>query len=258
MIMAQSKLPNKVALWILAREGGYCNTPGDPGGETNMGVTWPTLRRAQAKGYVPHDVTVRTLTKEHALTIYYYEYWIQAHCHELHPALALAVFDFAVHSGVSRAIRYLQMVCNSFTKTGTSLVVDGVYGKNTRATLEELFDGTVSIKTFCTIYIDMREQFLRGLVTSGKLPTTFLRGLMNRIILLRKEVEQLYPNVIVPEPIKQEEPKEQTPPINQPDTDDTPIQDIGLPTAPIPKLNIIVSIINFICKILRTIYTNKK
>jgi lysozyme family protein len=51
---------------------------------------------------------VRALTKSEAVKIYKAVYWDALKADELPPGLDHALFDFAVHSGVPRAVRALQ------------------------------------------------------------------------------------------------------------------------------------------------------
>lgn len=69
------------------------------------------------------DVDILNLTKEQAKAIYKKEYWDKVKGDDLPQGLRLAVWDYAVNSGVSRASRCLQKA------VGAS--VDGVIGKGT-------------------------------------------------------------------------------------------------------------------------------
>lgn len=99
-------------------EGGYTKLPGDTGGETNHGIS--DARDGKLDGYacgVPTGlggticVPIKALTKEQAEAIYRRDYFTPIRGDELHPAVACAVFDFGVNSGVSRAIKALQRAC---------------------------------------------------------------------------------------------------------------------------------------------------
>ena len=93
---------------LMGNEGGYVNHPGDPGGETNWGI---------AKRSYP-NVDIRNLTKDQAKTIYKRDFWdVIGDCH---PAIKFQVFDFAVNSGISTAIRKLQLAIG--------VADDGVFG----------------------------------------------------------------------------------------------------------------------------------
>lgn len=91
---------------VLRHEGGYVDHPHDPGGATNMGITHITL--ADWRGGPVTKDDVRELTRREAAAIYRANYWNRVHGDELPAGLDLAVFDFAVNSGVARAARHLQ------------------------------------------------------------------------------------------------------------------------------------------------------
>lgn len=94
-------------------EGGYVYNPHDKGGETKYGIS--------KKSYPFLDI--KNLTKEQAKEIYKRDYWDRCKCDFIPDALAIALFDFAVNSGVNRAVRYLQR--------SVGVTVDGVIGNQT-------------------------------------------------------------------------------------------------------------------------------
>lgn len=84
---------DRALAFVLAREGGYVNDPRDPGGETKYGIS----RRAYPQ------LDIKGLTHADAGAIYARDYWTPAGCDQLPAALAIAVFDTAVNSGVRYA-----------------------------------------------------------------------------------------------------------------------------------------------------------
>lgn len=93
--------------WLLPIEGGYVNHPSDTGGATNMGVTQAVYDAWRAsRGLEP--VSVKHLTRNEAAAIYKERYWDRVDGDSRPYAEALAIFDFAVHSGVTRALDYWQ------------------------------------------------------------------------------------------------------------------------------------------------------
>lgn len=83
---------------LMGNEGGYANIPGDPGGETNWGIskrTYPGLDIAE-------------LTREDARAIYKRDFWGRGHMDDYAPAIAFQVFDISVNSGIETAVRMLQ------------------------------------------------------------------------------------------------------------------------------------------------------
>jgi lysozyme family protein len=81
---------------LIGHEGGYVNDPNDPGGETNWGIS--------KRSYPQLDI--KSLTRDAARTIYMRDFWCVAR--GLPDSVLFQLFDFAVNSGISTAIRALQ------------------------------------------------------------------------------------------------------------------------------------------------------
>ena len=135
---------------ILHHEGGYVNHPRDPGGETNLGVT----KRVYEEWGGTKDM--RDLTQEDVAPIYEKNYWGRAKCDHLPSGLDLAVFDWAVNSGVGRAAKKLQ------TMIGTE--ADGGIGPNTLRTLDEYIEHH-GIEETLSNYKAIRQKFYESLST---------------------------------------------------------------------------------------------
>jgi lysozyme family protein len=87
--------------FVLEHEGGYTGPTGllgDPGGETNFGIS---------KRSYP-NVDVKNLTRDGAADIYHRDYWNPICGDELHGKVALVLMDYAVNSGTGRAVKALQ------------------------------------------------------------------------------------------------------------------------------------------------------
>jgi lysozyme family protein len=91
---------------VLAVEGGYVEHRVDPGGATKHGIT--RVRLAQYRGRPVTKREVQALTTTEAVEIYKTVYWDALKADELPSGLDHSLFDFAVHSGVPRAVRALQ------------------------------------------------------------------------------------------------------------------------------------------------------
>ena len=121
-----------IAREIIAREGGYVNDPGDPGGATKYGVTIGTMRRLgldiDGDGRVSAD-DVRKLDRETAERIYLEHYFDRPRIAELPAVLQASVFDMYVNAGAS-AVKILQELLGQF---GEAVGVDGVIGRQTLA-----------------------------------------------------------------------------------------------------------------------------
>lgn len=80
--------------WVLKEEAGYTpGIPGDPGGETNRGIT---------KRSYPH-LDIKNLTMQQTVDIYLNDYWKPSGANALPWPSCLAVFDGAVQHGVGTA-----------------------------------------------------------------------------------------------------------------------------------------------------------
>ena len=83
---------------LISNEGGYTPGKGDPGGETNWGIS---------KRSYP-NVDIANLTREGAKAIYLRDFWQRGQMDQYDQAIAFQVFDMAVNSGIETAVRILQ------------------------------------------------------------------------------------------------------------------------------------------------------
>ena len=83
---------------LMGHEGGYTTGEGDPGGETNWGIS---------KRSYP-EVDIKALTRDEAKAIYRRDFWDHIRADDLHDGVAFQAFDFAVNSGIETAVRKLQ------------------------------------------------------------------------------------------------------------------------------------------------------
>jgi len=87
---------------LIGFEGAYSRHPDDPGGETMFGVT---RRVAMQEGYAGD---MHVMPREFAKQVYQRRYWDAVKAESLPEALRFTVFDAAVNSGVSQAVKWLQ------------------------------------------------------------------------------------------------------------------------------------------------------
>lgn len=150
---------------ILAHEGGKVQHPKDPGGRTNMGITQRVYDGWRvSRGLPKRDVWI--MPRPEAIQIYEAQYLKPIRYADLPPGLNYAVADFAVNSGVSRAVKYLQ-ACLGVKQ-------DGVIGEITLSRLRGVNDLTGLIDRYCIA----RMNFLRGLKTFS----TFGKGWTRRVM----------------------------------------------------------------------------
>ena len=102
---------------LRGHEGGYVNDGRDAGGETNFGIS--------KRSYPNEDIRGMTLAR--AKAIYYRDFWMPARCDTLPEGIRFDVFDMAVNSGTSAAIRVVQRAAGALP--------DGVIGPQTLAAI---------------------------------------------------------------------------------------------------------------------------
>ena len=147
---------------VLKEEGGYVDNPHDPGGMTNLGVTkktyeaWVnrTVDEAEMRGLTPDDVA----------PLYQRNYWDKVAANSLPVGVDYCLFDTAVNSGPSQAVKFIQRALN--------VVVDGILGQQTIAAANQR-DAAELVEQFC----EERLQFMQSLSTWP----TFGRGWQRRV-----------------------------------------------------------------------------
>jgi lysozyme family protein len=173
---------------ILKEEGGLVHHPKDPGGLTNFGVT-DRVYQSWLKNNGKPPRSVKDITMAEVEIIYYQQYWVMVRGDLLPAGLDLAVCDFAINSGVSRAAKMLQQVLG--------VKADGIIGNVTLAAANEQPAPQV-IEQLC----DARLAFVRSLGTWK----VFGNGWLRRIGRIREEAlamagETAPPSELPPKPL---------------------------------------------------------
>ena len=166
----------------LRLEGGYCDIPGDAGGETFAGVaknSWGSKYpgifkrldeiKAQANNNIK-EINRIAFSDETFLAeiekFYKDNFWDVIKGDEItDQSKAQALFDYAVNSGTSRAIKHAQEVCG--------VTVDGKFGP---ATLKAINDKADFTNALC----DRRTRFFEEIAKKGQ-NAKFLKGWLNRV-----------------------------------------------------------------------------
>jgi lysozyme family protein len=145
-------------------EGGYCNDAHDSGGPTKWGITHYDLAEFLGKKSVSVQ-EVKDMTKAIAAKIYKNKYWKSIHGDELPDGVDYAVFDYAVNSGISRAVKVLQKI--------VGVKQDGIVGGMTIDAVKRM-DPEEIINKLC----DQRLSFLQSL----KIWKYFGKGWKRRVL----------------------------------------------------------------------------
>jgi len=151
----------------LQYEGDYVDHPKDPGGATNLGITFAVLKAWRKTNITKDDV--RALTKDEAAKIYKARYWDKVGGDDLPLGLDLCMFDYGVNSGPARAVKALQRI--------VGVKADGVMGDDTQAAVQK-YEAKVLVEKLC----DERLRFVQGLRTWS----TFGKGWGRRIASVRR------------------------------------------------------------------------
>lgn len=159
--MATGNLAPCLAI-TLPHEGGYVDHPKDPGGATNMGITFATLAAYRGRKVTKADV--RALTVAEAREIYRVNYWNPVKGDLLPAGVDVSTFDYGVNSGPSRSIKELQRVAG--------VPADGRIGGVTLTKVRAM-DAKTVVQKHCA----RRLSFVRGLTTFK----TFGKGWSRRI-----------------------------------------------------------------------------
>lgn len=167
-------------------EGGWANHSKDPGGMTNLGITRATYE--QWVGRHVDEKEMKALTLKDVEPIYRKNYWDRVKGDELPVGVDLAVFDLAVNSGSSTAVKFLQNALN--------LPADGILGHKTMAAVE-IADPEEVIEQVC----QERMLFLKKLSSWP----TFGKGWTNRVNGIEDAAKKLL--VGDKKPLKQVAPK---------------------------------------------------
>ena len=160
---------------VFEYEGGYVDHPSDPGGATNMGITFNTLKSWRKRPITKQDV--KNLTKQEAKEIYEANYWNAVRGSELPSGLDLVVMDAGVNSGPRRSVRWLQ--------AALGVDDDGIIGPITLDAARR-YQGEDLIRAV----LQVRRDFVRSLRTYP----VFGRGWENRINSVENRAIQLFSN----------------------------------------------------------------
>ena len=163
----ESSFPRALKL-VLKHEGGFVNHKADPGGATNKGITLGTFRRYVKKNGTVADL--KAITDEQVAKVYRKHYWDAVKGDRLPSGVDYALFDYAVNSGPSRAVKTLQSII--------LVPQDGIIGPQTLAALSRAKPEHV-IEVLCA----ERMKFLKGLKTWG----TFGKGWTNRVTAVERD-----------------------------------------------------------------------
>lgn len=170
----------KAQSFVLKWEGGLCEDKNDAGGITKYGVSLRFLKSIQPDA-TREDIIV--LTKEQASEIFYNNFWKPCKCPQIiDDDIAFALYDTAVNMGVNQAVKLLQRAIN--INTSEELEVDGRIGDKTVNAVNNN-----SGKYILQSFLLQRVEFYKNLAAKKPSQNVFLKGWLNRVYALAKEVD---------------------------------------------------------------------
>jgi len=110
---------------LIGHEGDLSDDPNDPGGLTRYGISHRSYP----------NIDIKALTLDEAKSIYKRDYWNAVQMEHLPEGIRFDLFDMAVNSGVSQAVKTLQRAVGAGE--------DGKLGPVTIAAIRELSDAQV-------------------------------------------------------------------------------------------------------------------
>lgn len=120
---------------VIAHEGGYSDDAGDPGGETNFGITKADLEAHARDLNLPLDV--KELTRVEAEYFYKKVYWDEYNYNAINSLpIATKIFDMAVNMGAHEAHELVQRALGYCGYS--NLFDDGIIGAHTLAAINEV------------------------------------------------------------------------------------------------------------------------
>jgi lysozyme family protein len=136
---------------LLTHEGGWCNVPGDRGGETNFGWSMLTIKRL---GLTPQQLGIsgwypgclKEMQQSTAILLYRIYFWDkEGYGRIANQIAATKALDCSVNCSPDSCHRIMQLACNDSYKFTP---VDGLLGPNTIATINSC-DPKLFLAAFC-------------------------------------------------------------------------------------------------------------
>jgi lysozyme family protein len=158
---------------VLKHEGGYVFDKNDRGGRTNMGITQTVYEQFLGRklSEAEAEQVMKNMPKGNAIQIYKSQYWDKIKGDQIKTYIvAFLIFDAAVNSGVTQAIKTAQRVLG--------INPDGVAGPEYLKHLNN-FDP----QKFVDEYIKARKSFYQTIVDKNPTQQKFLKGWLKRASL---------------------------------------------------------------------------
>lgn len=166
--------------WIKKAEGGLVNDPVDPGGLTNMGITWGLFKGISLPllNLAPIHENLINLTVSQAKIIYRRMFWDEMRGDLINSQkIANVIFDSYVNLG-EPALKIAQRIL--------SVKDDGVFGRITLLTLNGFRE-----QGFLDKFEMARLNYYENLTIKNPKLKKFLQGWKNRVLRLKNFIKRI-------------------------------------------------------------------
>lgn len=174
--MAQGNFAACLAV-VLKLEGGYSDSPTDPGKSTNLGVTQATWQAWVGKNKVVTVSDIKALVPADVAPLYQSVFWKGCHADLLPAGVDLAVFDWSVNSGVHRGVCKLQ--------EALGVTQDGLAGPMTLNAASAM-PAAELIDKICDLRVSFYENFPNVAEREAD-----LHGWLNRVATIRADAKAM-------------------------------------------------------------------
>ena len=185
---------------LLQKEGGWCNVPGDKGGETYCGISsrsWPAwdgwriiakakIHESYEEGPVAFSKHLAGIPTLYGRVCQFYRtnFWSKACADTMPQALADEMLEQAVNLGVLKAVMFLQKACNALNfRQGQpifkDLAVDGTMGAKTLAALDAVLIGHSAGDVLHCLNLQQGNHYI-ALAAANPAQRKFLAGWLKR------------------------------------------------------------------------------
>ena len=167
--------------FVMMNEGNYSNHPLDAGGPTNYGISSAFLR-AHGINKKAHEITY-----DEAKKLYEMYFWNPFRMSRFNDeGIQTFIFDSAVNCGVGKATEFLQTAVNYLIP----IAIDGLIGDKTVKAVNDLCS-SIDRRFLIDLLIITRAVYYLSIIRSNPSQRTFLRGWMNRLTSLKKQISLL-------------------------------------------------------------------
>lgn len=181
-------------------EGGYVNHPKDPGGPTNLGVSFRWLKSIGIEGGGDVDLDgdididdIKALTPGLASGLFKVHFWDAYRMSEYPEFVGICMYDFTINAGPIQPVKVLQESLQFYSCPFGTILIDGKAGPKTRECAKFVASNSQKDFTLALRMLAHRQRWYDNLVfNSPDKFKDFHAGWTNRVSSLRGYLYDLY------------------------------------------------------------------